>query len=100
MHGAFKKMNCPITTSERHIKEGFKRQDQLNAHLRRKHEKGGSDIKQSQKRKVGADQELSIEAIKHLRDDTRGLQRQFDTLKAQSANIMRMIQELEKAAAC
>jgi hypothetical protein len=55
MHSAFKKMNCPITTCEHYIKEGFKRQDQLNAHLQRKHEKGGSDIKQSQKRKVRAD---------------------------------------------
>jgi hypothetical protein len=74
------------------LRKALKDKTSLNAHLRRKHEKGGSDIKQSQKRKVGAHQELSIEAIKHIRDDTRGLQRQFDTLKAQSANIMRMIQ--------
>lgn len=109
--GPRKQLNCPHPNCKRHTGKGFSRQENLNEHLRRVHttdtglmpngddtEEDGSDSKAGQKRKRMGGRSDSAdlrEEMKRLRQENEELRRQSEAQTAQTAEMMRQIQQLQ-----
>jgi len=55
MHNKTQNLQCPIPAYERHNRKGFRRNEQLENHIRRKHPNYNDNIGYCQKRKVDVD---------------------------------------------
>jgi hypothetical protein len=107
--GPRKQLNCPHPNCKRFSGKGFSRQENLNEHLRRVHtdagemqneeeteedgsERAGMKRKRGPVRDDGADlrQEMA-----RLRNENEELRRQSEMQTAQTASLMRQLQELQ-----
>jgi hypothetical protein len=107
--GPRKQLNCPHPNCKRFSGKGFSRQENLNEHLRRVHtdagemqneeeteedgsERAGMKRKRPAARDDGADlrQEMA-----RLRNENEELRRQSEMQTAQTASLMRQLQELQ-----
>jgi hypothetical protein len=107
--GPRKQLNCPHPNCKRFSGKGFSRQENLNEHLRRVHtdagemqneeeteedgsERAGMKRKRGVVRDVGGDlrQEMA-----RLRNENEELKRQSEMQTAQTASLMRQLQELQ-----
>jgi hypothetical protein len=99
MHNTGQKLHYPIPTYDRHNGKGFRRNEQLENHIRRKHPNNGDKLGRCLKRKGDVECGESFEDIKRLKEDTRDLSNQFAAGAVQLVETVLLIQQLQENAA-
>jgi hypothetical protein len=107
--GPRKQLNCPHPNCKRFSGKGFSRQENLNEHLRRVHtdagemqneeeteEDGSERAGMKRKRGVVRDDGGDLrQEMARLRNENEDLKRQSEMQTAQTASLMRQLQELQ-----
>jgi hypothetical protein len=107
--GPRKQLNCPHPNCKRFSGKGFSRQENLNEHLRRVHtdagemqneeeteEDGSERAGMKRKRGVVRDDGADLrQEMARLRNENEDLKRQGEMQTAQTASLMRQLQELQ-----
>jgi hypothetical protein len=78
--------------------KGFKRNEQLENHIRLKHPNNGDNLGRCLKRKADVDWDENFQDIKRLRENTRDLSNQFAAGAVQLAEMVLLIQQLQENA--